>query len=89
MKYKFITPSVDKLLGFNIDELNEIGFETLILNQFEENRNKYPLNSNADGSKIEEVLNTYFIETKDQENKWIEKFHRFNQNYHTLNIKFI
>ena len=72
MKYKFITPSVDKLLGFNINELNEIGFETLILNQFEENRNKYPLNSNADGSQIEEVLNTYFIETKDGENKWIE-----------------
>lgn len=71
-KYKFITPSVDKLLGFNIDELNEISFETLILNQFEENRNNYPLNENTDGFQIEEVLNTYFIKTKYGENKWIE-----------------
>ena len=71
-KYNFITPSVNKLLGFNTDELNEIGFETLILNQFEENKNRYPLNGDMDGSQIEEVLNTCFIETKDGENKWIE-----------------
>ena len=71
-KYKFITPSVDKLLGYNIEELNEISFETLIINQFEENKTRYPLNNYTDGSQIEEVLYTYFIETKDGENKWIE-----------------
>ena len=71
-KYKFISPSVDKLLGFNIDKLNEISFETLIINQFEEHRSRYPLNGNTDGSQIEEVLYTYFIETKNGEKKWIE-----------------
>lgn len=71
-KYKFITPSVNNLLGFNLEELNEISFETLIINQFEEHKTRYPLNDNSDGSQIEETLYTYFIETKDGENKWIE-----------------
>jgi signal transduction histidine kinase len=71
-KYRFITPTVDKLLGFNIDELNKIGFENLVMNEFEENKTIYPLNGKSDRAQVEENLITYLIETKSGENKWIE-----------------
>jgi PAS domain S-box-containing protein len=71
-KYKFITPTVDKLLGYNIAELNECHFENLVISEYEENKTRYPLNGKADGTQIEECLVTYFIETKSGEQKWIE-----------------
>jgi len=71
-KYKFITPSVIRLLGFNSSELNEIKFESLILSQHNEYKIKYPLNGNVDGPQIEEELTVYQVETKTGERKWIE-----------------
>ncbi len=71
-RYKFITPAVKKLLGYNVKELNSIKFETLIINQYEEYNTKYPLNGKSDGTEIEEKLTVYLLETKDGERKWIE-----------------
>ena len=71
-KYKFITPSVSRLLGFNFSELNEIKFESLILSQHNEYKIKYPLNGKVDGPQIEEELTVYQVETKTGERKWIE-----------------
>jgi signal transduction histidine kinase len=70
--YKFITPSVSKLLGYNINELNELKFEKLIISHYEEYKTKYPLNGKTDGPQIEEKLTVYQIETKNGELKWIE-----------------
>ena len=70
--YKFITPSVSKLFGYNINELNELKFEKLIISHYEEYKTKYPLNGKADGPQIEEELTVYQIETKNGERKWIE-----------------
>ena len=70
--YKFITPSVTKLFGYNINELNELKFEKLIISQYEEYKTKYPLNGKDDGPQIEEKLTVYQIETKNGEHKWIE-----------------
>ena len=70
--YKFITPSVNKLLGYDVSELNEIKFEKLIVNHYEEYKTKYPLNGNPAGPQIEEKLTVYLIETKSGERKWIE-----------------
>ena len=70
--YKFITPSVSKLFGYNINELNELKFEKLIISQHEEYKTKYPLNGKTDGPQIEEKLTVYQIETKNGEHKWIE-----------------
>jgi signal transduction histidine kinase len=70
--YRFITPSVKKLLGYNTNELNEIKFESHIISQFEEFNTKYPLNGNPDGTQIEEKLCVYLFETKNGERKWIE-----------------
>ena len=71
-KYRFITPTINKLLGYNIDELNNIGFSKLVLKEFEENKANYPLNGRVDRAQVEENLVTYLIETKNGENKWIE-----------------
>ena len=62
--YKFITPSVSKLFGYNINKLNELKFEKLIISQHEEYKTKYPLNGKTDGPQIEEKLTVYQIETK-------------------------
>ena len=70
--YKFITPSVSKLFGYDINELNELKFEKLIISHYEEYKSKYPLNGKADGPQIEEELTVYQIETKNGERKWIE-----------------
>ncbi|HEY6435239.1 MAG TPA: GAF domain-containing sensor histidine kinase, partial [Ignavibacteriaceae bacterium] len=70
--YKFITPSVSKLLGYNIKELNELKFEKLIISHYDEYKTKYPLNGKSDGPQIEEKLTVYQIETKNGERKWIE-----------------
>ena len=70
--YKFITPSVSKLFGYSINELNELKFEKLIISQHEEYKTKYPLNGKTDGPQIEEKLTVYQIETKNGEHKWIE-----------------
>jgi signal transduction histidine kinase len=71
-KYKFITQSVSRLLGFSSSELNEIKFESLILSQHNEYKIKYPLNGQVDGPQIEEELTVYQVETKTGERKWIE-----------------
>ncbi len=70
--YKFITPGVSKLLGYNITELNELKFEKLIISHYDEYKTKYPLNGKSDGPQIEEKLTVYQIETKNGERKWIE-----------------
>ena len=59
-------------MGYNIDELNNIGFSKLVLKEFEENKANYPLNGRVDRAQVEENLVTYLIETKNGENKWIE-----------------
>jgi len=70
--YKFITPTVTKLFGYDVTELNELKFEKLIISHYEEYKTKYPLNGKADGPQIEEKLTVYLIETKNGERKWIE-----------------
>lgn len=71
-KYRFITPGVIKLLGYNQSEINEFKFENLIISQYDEYKTNYPLNGKADGKQIEEKLTVYFIKTKNGERKWIE-----------------
>lgn len=71
-KYKFITPSVIKLLGYSGSELNNLGFEKLVKNRYEEYKTRYPLNGKSDGPQIEEKLTVYLVETKNGEQRWIE-----------------
>jgi PAS domain S-box-containing protein len=70
--YRFITPAVDKLLGYSMEELNEIGFENIVVNEFEESKSEYSLNGHSEITQIEEKLVTYLVETKPGTTKWIE-----------------
>jgi len=70
--FQLITPTVEKLLGYNIDELNKIGFQSLVRNQLVERKTSYSLNHSSNNLQIEENFITYLIETHNGESKWIE-----------------
>jgi len=70
--FQFITPTVDKLLGYNIDELNKIGFQNIVRNQLVDRKSSYTLNHNSSSMHIEENFITYLVETHNGESKWIE-----------------
>ncbi len=71
-RYKFITPTIVKLLGYNVSELNEIKFENLIVSKNEEYTTRYPMNGRSDGPQIEEKLTLFLVKSKSGEHKWIE-----------------
>lgn len=70
--FQFITPTVEKLLGYNIQEINDLGFQSLIKNHLVERKSSYPLGNSSSSAQVEESFITYLIETKDGERKWIE-----------------
>jgi len=70
--FQFITPTVEKLLGYNIDDLNKIGLQSIIRNQLVDRKSSYTINHNLNSMLIEENLVTYLVETHNGENKWIE-----------------
>jgi signal transduction histidine kinase len=70
--FQFITPTVDKLLGYNVDEINKIGFQSLVRNQLVDRKSSYTLNHNSNSMQVEENFITYLIETHNGESKWIE-----------------
>ena len=70
--YDFMTPTIIELLGFTVSELNEIKFESLIVNENEEYSTMYPLNGGSNSPLIEERLTLFLIKAKNGEHKWIE-----------------
>ena len=70
--FQLITPTVEKLLGYTIDELNKIGFQSIVRNQLVERKTSYSLNHSSNNLQIEENFITYLIETHNGESKWIE-----------------
>jgi len=70
-RYTFVSPAIEKLTGYTIDELNEIGFDTIIKDTIVESINSYPANHKS-VEKIKECFATYLIETKSGGLKWIE-----------------
>ena len=70
--FQFITPTVEKLLGYNIDDLNKIGFQSIVRNQLVDRKSSYTIDHNSNVIHIEENLVTYLVETHNGENKWIE-----------------
>ena len=70
--FQFMTPTVEKLLGYNIDELNKIGFHNIIRNQLVEKKCSYSLHHTRSSLHIEENFITYLVETHTGESKWIE-----------------
>ncbi|RKY91855.1 MAG: hypothetical protein DRQ13_10975, partial [Ignavibacteriae bacterium] len=67
----FVSPAIEKLTGYTIDELNEIGFDSIIKDTIVENVNSYPANHKS-AEKIKECFATYLVETKNGRLEWIE-----------------
>jgi len=70
--FQLMTPTVEKLLGYNIDDLNKIGFQNIVRNQLVERKSSYSLNHSSSSLNIEENFITYLVETHNGESKWIE-----------------
>lgn len=70
--FQFITPTVEELLGYDIDDLNKIGFQSIVRNQLVDRKSSYSINHNSNSMHIEEKSVTYLVETHNGENKWIE-----------------
>ncbi len=70
-RYTFVSPAIEKLTGYTIDELNKIGFNTIIKDTIVESINSYPSNPKS-VEKNKECFATYLIETKSGKLKWIE-----------------
>ncbi len=67
-RYTFVSPAIEKLTGYTIDALNEIGFDTIIKDTIVESINSYPANHKS-AEKIKECFATYLIETKKRQIK--------------------
>lgn len=70
-RYTFVSPAIEKLTGYTIDELNEIGFDSIIKDTIIESMNSYPANPKS-AEKIKECFATYLIEMKNGSLEWIE-----------------
>ena len=70
-RYTFVSPAIEKLTGYTPDELNEIGFDTIIKDTIVESVNSYPSNHKL-AEQIKECFATYLIETKNRKLVWIE-----------------
>ncbi len=69
--YTFVSPAIEKLTGYTIDELNQIGFENIIRDTIVDGTNCYPVDKKS-LRMIKECFATYLIETKNGKLKWIE-----------------
>ena len=67
--FQFMTPTVEKLLGYSVDDLNKIGFQNIVRNQLVEKKSSYSLNHSSSSLHIEENFITYLVETHNGESK--------------------
>ncbi len=71
-KYTFFSDGIIELIGYSLDELNEIGFSSIVKKIIHPHYSS--LNSDSQSSKTfaEDFSAQYLIETKDGEFKWLE-----------------
>ena len=69
--YTFVSPVIEKLTGYSMDELNKIGFDNIIRDTIVDRTNCYPVDKKSP-RMIKECFATYLIETKNGKLKWIE-----------------
>ncbi len=70
-EYIFMSLSVEWLTGYSKNELNEIGFKSIVKKVYSNKIDRYKVNGDSNLS-VEEFYAKYLIETKSGENKWIE-----------------
>ena len=70
-EYIFMSPSVKLLTGYSKNELNEIGFKSIVKKVYSNKIDRYRVNGDKN-LYVEECHGKYLIETKSGEKKWIE-----------------
>ena len=70
-EYIFMSPSVKLLTGYSKNELNKIGFKSIVKKVFSNTIDRYRVNGD-NNLCVEEFYGKYLIETKSGEKKWIE-----------------
>lgn len=68
-KYDFMSPAVNELTGYSVDELNRVGFQSLV-KEFHKKQRERKSSENAE--MIEDYYAKYLIESKEGVLKWLE-----------------
>ena len=86
-EYLSMSPSVELLTGYSKNELNEIGFKSIVKKVHSNKIDRYRVNGDTN-LRVEEFYAMYLIETKSGENKWIEdnSFAYLDKNGDRLNV---
>ncbi len=86
-EYLSMSPSVELLTGYSKNELNEIGFKSIVKKVYSNKIDRYRVNGDTN-LRVEEFYAMYLIETKSGENKWIEdnSFAYLDKNGDRLNV---
>jgi PAS domain S-box-containing protein len=70
-RYQYMSSGINNLSGYSIDELNTIGFKSIVKEVISGKRDSFKPNGERK-EIVEEFSATYLIETKDKQRKWIE-----------------
>jgi len=86
-EYLSMSPSIELLTGYSKNELNEIGFKSIVKKVYSNKIDRYRVNGDTN-LRVEEFYAMYLIETKSGENKWIEdnSFAYLDKNGDRLNV---
>lgn len=72
-RYQYMSKGINNLTGYSIDELNEMGFKSIVKEVITSSNDQFKIKSNEEESGIiEEFYAVYKIETKDKQTRWIE-----------------
>ncbi len=69
-QYDYMSDSILKLTGYTKDEINELGFSSIVKEVVKDKRSNYQIDS--ENELIEEHILNYLIENKNRELKWVE-----------------
>jgi len=70
-EYLFMSPSINLLTGYSKNELNEIGFKSIVEKVYSSKIDRHTVNGEIN-LYVEEFFAKYLIKTKSGEKKWIE-----------------
>jgi PAS domain S-box-containing protein len=70
-KYSYFSSNIEILIGYTRDELNEIGFSSIVERTIKTNKDIHNLSDHS-GNLIEEHYGKYLVKTKNGQLKWLE-----------------
>ncbi|RPI65828.1 MAG: PAS domain-containing protein [Ignavibacteriales bacterium] len=71
-QYKYMSSDIIMISGYSVEELNLVGFKSIVKETVNSKRNSFTQNSGNDEEIFEEFSATYIIETKDKKIRWVE-----------------